>query len=95
MITKTEVRHIAKLARLGLTEKEIQKFQKELAGVLNYAEKLKEVDTGDVMPTIHSQQLKNIVREDRAKEEELAAVRQLVEMAPEKERGYIKVKAVL
>jgi len=41
MITKEEVKHIAKLARLGLTEKEIGKYQKELSSILDYIEKLK------------------------------------------------------
>jgi len=48
------VQHIAKLARLGLTEKEIGKFQKELSSILDYIEKLKEVDISKVQPTSHS-----------------------------------------
>jgi len=41
MISKEEVKHIAKLARLGLTEKEVGKYQKELSSILDYIEKLK------------------------------------------------------
>lgn len=48
MITKEEVQHIAKLARLGLTENEIEKFRKELSSILDYVEKLKEVDVSGV-----------------------------------------------
>ena len=48
MITKKEIQHIAKLARLGLTEKEIEKFQGEFSRILDYIEKLKEVDTTKV-----------------------------------------------
>ena len=44
MISKKEVQHIAKLARLGLTEKEIEKHQKEFLKILDYMEKLKEID---------------------------------------------------
>ncbi len=50
MISKKEVQHIAKLARLGLTEKEIEKFQRELSSILNYIEKLKEVDISKAEP---------------------------------------------
>ncbi|MDI6603013.1 MAG: Asp-tRNA(Asn)/Glu-tRNA(Gln) amidotransferase subunit GatC [Patescibacteria group bacterium] len=54
MISKEEVQHIAKLARLGLTEKEVKKFQKELSSILDYIEKLKEVDISKIEPTSHS-----------------------------------------
>jgi aspartyl-tRNA(Asn)/glutamyl-tRNA(Gln) amidotransferase subunit C len=54
MISEDKVKHIAKLARLGLTEKEIEKFQKELSAILDYFEKLKEVDISGVEPTSHS-----------------------------------------
>ena len=68
MITKKEVEHIAKLARLGLTDKEIEKYQKELSSILDYIEKLKEVDTKDVEPTSHSVKLDNVMREDKITE---------------------------
>jgi len=57
MISKEEVKHIAKLARLGLSDKEIGEFQKELSKILNYIEKLKEVDISNVKPTSHSIQV--------------------------------------
>ncbi|MDP2664107.1 MAG: Asp-tRNA(Asn)/Glu-tRNA(Gln) amidotransferase subunit GatC, partial [bacterium] len=48
MISKEEVKHIAKLARLGLSDKEIGKFQKDLSSILDYVEKLKKVDVSGV-----------------------------------------------
>ena len=66
MISKEEVWHIAKLARLGLTEKEVEKYQKELSSILAYFEKLKEVDIKGVESTPHSVKVENIMREDKS-----------------------------
>jgi len=64
MISEKEVKHIAKLARLGLTGKEIKKFQKELSSILDYFEKLKEVDVSKIEPTSHSIRIENVMKED-------------------------------
>lgn len=83
MITKQEVKHIAKLARLGLTEKEIEKFQKDLSTILDYIEKLKEVNIEGIEPTSHSVLLENVTRKD----EVLKFNKKLID-------GYLKVKKV-
>ena len=95
MITKKEVEHIAKLARLGLTPNEVEKFQKELSSILDYMEKLKEVDVSRVEPTSHSIKVENVMRSDQAKEEKLETRKKLIEMAPEKKEGYLKTKPIL
>jgi len=95
MISKKEVQHIAKLARLSLTEKEIKKLQKELSSILDYFEKLKEVDITDVKPTSHSIEIENIFREDEPKRELLERVNKIIEMAPQKEKNYLKVKPII
>jgi len=95
MITKEEVQHIAKLARLGLTEKEIEKFQKELSSILDYIEKLKEVDISGIEPTSHSILLENIMRNDKESEKRKVQSVKLLELAPEVKEGYLKVKSVL
>jgi aspartyl-tRNA(Asn)/glutamyl-tRNA(Gln) amidotransferase subunit C len=102
MISKEEVKHIAKLARLGLTEKEIAKFQKELSSILDYIEKLKEVDISEVEPTSHSVLVENVIREDRTKSVETrfqqTAVKQsskLLKLAPDIKDGYLKTKSIL
>ena len=82
MITKEEVQHIAKLARLGLTEKEIEKFQKELSSILDYIEKLKEVDISGIEPTSHSILLENIMRNDKESEKRKVQSVKLLELAP-------------
>ena len=95
MISKQEVEHIAKLARLGLTEKEIEKFQRELSKILDYIEKLKEVDVSEVEPTSHSILVENIMRIDELKKEKIEIGKKLVEMAPEKKSGFLKTKSIL
>lgn len=95
MISKKEVQHIAKLARLGLTEIEIKKFQKELSSILDYFEKLKEVDVSKAKPTRHQILLKNIMREDKEKLRiKNPKSKKLLDLAPETKNGYLKVKSI-
>jgi aspartyl-tRNA(Asn)/glutamyl-tRNA(Gln) amidotransferase subunit C len=94
VILKKEVQHIAKLARLGLAEKEIGKFQKELSSILGYIEKLKEVDVSKAEPTSHSVLLENILRNDRAESEKVEVREKIIEQMPETKDGYLKVKSV-
>lgn len=95
MISKEEVKHIAKLARLGLTEREIEKFQKELSSILDYIEKLKEIDISNITPTSHSIEVENIMREDKERAKRKVPSAQLLESAPEEKNGYLKVKSIL
>jgi len=93
-ITRKEVEHVAKLARLGLTDKEIAKFQKELASVLAYVEKLNEVNTKNVPLTAQVTGLTNVFREDEVKKCDIS-LDELLKNAPAKEGRHLKVKAVL
>jgi aspartyl-tRNA(Asn)/glutamyl-tRNA(Gln) amidotransferase subunit C len=63
-VTPEEVRHIALLSRLQLTEKEIGTYAEQLSGILDYAAKLNELDTSKVEPTFHAVPLENVFRED-------------------------------
>ena len=94
MITKEEVEKIAKLARLGLEEKEIEKLQKELSSVLDYFDKLKKVDTSKIEPTTHSVIVENVYREDKTVGTESDTKNNLREAAPDKKGGFIKVKSI-
>jgi len=96
MISKQEVKHIAKLARLGLTEKEVEKFQKELSSILDYFEKLKEVDVSEIEPTSHPFQMENMMRDDEspASLKTTAGKEKLLGLAPETKEGYLKVKSI-
>lgn len=96
MISKKEVQHIAKLARLGLAPKEIEKMKEELSSILDYIEKLKEVDISGIKATTHSIEIKNVFRQDKEREK-LEAKKQenLLELAPDTKNGYLKVKSIL
>ncbi len=63
-ITREEVKHVAKLARLALKEEEIEQFTRQLSDILTYVEKLNELDTKDVEPTLHILPVNNVLRED-------------------------------
>ena len=63
-LSKEEVEHVAKLARLSVTEEEVEVFRKHLSDILSYITKLNELDTADVEPTSHVLDLKNVLRED-------------------------------
>ena len=94
MITPEQVRHIARLCRLGLNDKDVEKFSRQLSDIFGYIEKLNEVDTSSVEPTSQVTGLMNVMREDKesrfcTREELLACT----EMPVEKEQ--IKVKPVI
>lgn len=93
MLSKEEVKHIAALARVGLAEEDIEKFQKDLSSILDFVEQLKEVDISGVEPAAHITGLTNRLREDKVEEfENKAGIKKLF---PEEREGYDKVKSVL
>lgn len=63
-IKKEEIEHIAMLARLFLSEEEKDLFGSQLSSILDYIEKLNELDTSDIEPTSHVLSLCNVVRDD-------------------------------
>lgn len=83
MITKEEVRHIAQLARIGISEKEEEKFQKDLSSVLDYFEKLKKVDVSGIEPTSQPFKIENVMRSDEAGKKKWKLL-----------SGFLKVKSV-
>jgi len=95
MIPKEAVKKIAKLARLGLTEKEIEKFQKDLSSILDYFEKLKEVDISGVQATSHSIEIESVMRKDGTEKIKPENQKKLMDLMPEKKESYLKVKSIL
>ena len=93
MITKKEVQHIAKLARIGLDEKEIEKYSKDLSSILDWIKQLEEVDISKVEAVSHVTGLENVTREDRS--EDFSGKENIVKLFPESKDGYDKVKSVL
>ena len=65
MVTKEEVEHVARLARLGLLEEEKELFAKQLSAVLEFASSLNKLDTKDVLATSHAIPMKNVFRQDQ------------------------------
>ncbi len=96
MIIKKEVKHIAKLARLGLTEKELKKHQKEFSKIFDYIEKLKEVDVSKVQFFFHLlSENENVMREDKESAKCKAQSAKLLKLMPETKNGYLKTKPIL
>lgn len=93
-ITKKDVEHIAKLARLGISKKEIEKFQKEISLILDYVSQLQKVDTSKVEPIFHITGAKNMTRNDESRKIDIDRVKKILDAAPETKDGHIKVKAV-
>ncbi len=86
---------MARLARLGLTEKEKNKFQKELSDILGFVKKLDKVKTDKVESTAHITGLENIYRQDRGRAKARQETKKILELAPETKDGYVKVRTVL
>lgn len=94
MLSKEETEHIAKLARLGLSDQEIAKYQKDLSAILGYIDKLKEADIEEVKPFTHSVALSNVLRRDGKIERAPEDTAKLVREMPETKDGCLKVKSI-
>jgi aspartyl-tRNA(Asn)/glutamyl-tRNA(Gln) amidotransferase subunit C len=92
-ITKKEVEHVAKLARLELSEQDKDKLTDQLSNILTYVEKLSELDTTGVAPTSHVLDISNVMRSDTP-EESLPQERALAN-APDKAAGHYKVPKII
>lgn len=90
-----QVRHIAKLARLGLSEDELKKFSTQLTNILQYVEVLGEVDTSNVEPTNQVTGLTNVMRPDVLSEGAVARDSLLGCSELPIERDQIRVKPVI
>lgn len=97
MLTKQEVKHIAHLARIELSDKEVEKYQEQLGEILNYVNKLEEVDISGIETSDGGTRgLYNIWMEDevRDKRQETRDKEKLIEMAPLVQDRQVKVKSV-
>ncbi len=92
-ITKQDVEHVAKLARLEITETERDAFSKQLSAILTYVEKLKTLDTEGVEPTATVLEQTNVFREDKARPS--LSVEKALANAPESESGHFRVPRIL
>jgi len=92
-LTREDVLHIARLARLGLTETEVEKFREQLSNILENFEILQRVDTADIPPTAQSITLQNVVREDTVAAS--LPQSQVLANAPQRDGDCFRVRAVL
>ncbi len=93
MIDRETVMHVAQLARLGMSEEDINLFQGQLSVILQNITILQEADISGVSPTAHASRLTNIMRTDTPRPSYPPEA--LLENAPDQEDNSLKVNAVL
>lgn len=94
-LTKADVLHIAKLARLELTDKEIEKFLPQLSSVVEFIGQLNEVDTTNTEPTSQTTGLENVERADEINLQSSLDQQAATSGTDEIHNGYFKVSAIL
>ena len=92
-LTTEEVRHLALLARIGMTDDEVERMRDQMSHILENFDILKQVDTDGVEPTAHSVNVTSVMREDRSRES--LSKEEVFANAPLVEGDRIRVRAVL
>ena len=92
-VTREDVEKVAVLARLKLNEQEIEEMTSQLNEILEYFEKLQELDTEDVEPLSHILPMKNVYREDKVQPS--LSQEEILMNAPEKGHGHFKVPRII
>ena len=92
-ITDDEVRHIATLARVGMTDDEVERMRDEMSQILESFDVLQQIDTDAVEPTGHSVDLDSVLRSDEVAES--SSVADVLLNAPATEDDFVRVRAVL
>ena len=92
-LTETEVRHVAKLARLKITDKEVELFGRQLSAILEYVRQLEDLDTEGVEPLAHCQPIHNVFRADEVRKS--LSNEEALANAPQRDGEYFAVPKVL
>lgn len=92
-VTKATIEHIANLARLNLTQDEMDRLTSEMGNILSYVDKLNELDTTGVKPMEHVIPIRNVFREDRV--EPSYDREKILANAPSQEKGCFKVPKIV
>jgi len=92
-IDKTQAKKVAKLSRLDLSENEIEEFSAQLNAILEYVEKMNELNTDDVQPLAHCLPVSNCFREDIVKES--LGTEKTLSNAPQTDNEFFKVPKIL
>lgn len=93
-ITREDILKLAKLARLRLSDSEIEKFQQDIDNILGYVDMLSDVDTGNLKPTYQVNSLTNVARPDVVKDYGVSQL-ELLKNAPQTDKDYIKVRRMI
>jgi aspartyl-tRNA(Asn)/glutamyl-tRNA(Gln) amidotransferase subunit C len=92
-LNREEVLHIAALAKVGVTEEEVEKFREQLSNILEHFEALEKVDTEGIPPTAQSIALQNVIMCDEVRPS--LPPEDVLANAPQREGDFFKVKIVL
>lgn len=92
-LTVEEIEHVANLARLDLTPEEKEKMIIDLAEIIDFADKLSEVDTEGIEPTAHILDMNNVFRKDEVRPS--FDVEDIIRNAPESSENCIKVPKIM
>ena len=92
-IDKETVRHVAMLARLAAGDAELDRFTEQLSAILDYIDKLNQLDTAGVQPMSHALALKNVFRPDESGPS--LPQEKALENAPEREVGFFRVPRII
>ncbi len=93
-LSRDDVLKLARLARLELTEDEIEEYRKELSSILQYVEQIQNTDVTGLKPTTQVTGLTNVMRDDEV-EDYGVSPEDLLRLAPKSQDGHIKVKRML
>ncbi len=93
-LTKKQVLHVAELSNLKLTDAEIEKFTPQLDKIIEFVGALNEVNTDNVLPTVQTTGLTNVLREDKIIAENILSQQKALS-GTDGHNGYFKVKAIL
>ena len=92
-LDRAEVEHIAALARIGLSDEELETFRQQLSNILQQFELLRQLDTTGVPPTGHAIELQTVTRDDVSADS--LQPEEVLSKAPRREGNLFRVKAVL
>jgi aspartyl-tRNA(Asn)/glutamyl-tRNA(Gln) amidotransferase subunit C len=92
-LSREEVLHVARLARVGVTDDDVSRLQQQLSSILEHFAVLRQIDTDEVPPTTHTLALESVLASDQPRES--LTQDEVLTNAPLRQNGYLRVRAVL
>ena len=92
-VSKEDVKHIAKLSKLNLTEEELEKYTNELSSIVDFANELSNINVDGIKPTAHILDIKNVFRKDEVQPS--YDREEILKNAPSKDAGCVSVPKVV